>query len=77
MQQLLAEKEAERLQGEIEDAMFMARQRALADAEHYRWQAGRARGSVWSNSAPRRAIGGFGVPVSNMPVRNSQPQPQP
>ncbi|GIM03023.1 hypothetical protein Vretimale_7832 [Volvox reticuliferus] len=36
MQQLLAEKEAERAQAEIEDAMFLARQKARADAEQYR-----------------------------------------
>ncbi|GFR52120.1 hypothetical protein Agub_g14633 [Astrephomene gubernaculifera] len=36
MQQLLAEKEAERRQAEIEDGMYRARQRARADAEHYR-----------------------------------------
>ncbi len=40
MQQLLAEKAAARHQAEIDDDMFRARQRALADAEHYRWGGG-------------------------------------
>ncbi|PNH06108.1 Erlin-1 [Tetrabaena socialis] len=36
MRQLLAEKEAARQQAAIDDAIFLAKQRALADAEQYR-----------------------------------------
>jgi hypothetical protein len=36
MQQLLAEREAEQQREAIQNTMFSAKQKAIADAEHYR-----------------------------------------
>lgn len=37
MQQLLAERQAEEQREAIQNAMYLAKQKSLADAEHYKW----------------------------------------